>query len=156
MASYDPQCSLRDSLGGPAGCHGLRPTRPAANPQAEPATTASTGGSPRPALPGQKPDGSVLLPNGWSLHPAGKQVEAGDFPVNVAVHPGGRFAAVLHAGFSEHEIRVVDLVSADIVSRTPIHEAFYGLEFWRDGQRDSFAAARETRSCMRLNSGRAP
>ena len=116
------------------GATACAPTRPAANPQAEPASTASTGGSPRPALPGQKPDGSVLLPNGWSLHPAGKQVEVGDFPVNVAVHPGGGFAAVLHAGFSEHEIRVVDLVSAGIVSRTPIHEAFYGLEFSHDGR----------------------
>ena len=40
-------------------------------------------------LPGQRPDGSVLLPNQWSLHPVGKQVILGDFPVNVAVHPTG-------------------------------------------------------------------
>ena len=45
---------------------------------------------PHSALPGRQPDGSVLLPNQWSLRPAGAQVEMGDFPINVAVHPGGR------------------------------------------------------------------
>ncbi|HUA39573.1 MAG TPA: hypothetical protein VMA35_14365, partial [Candidatus Sulfopaludibacter sp.] len=32
-------------------------------------------------LPGLRPDGSALLPNQWSLRPAGRQVELGDFPV---------------------------------------------------------------------------
>ena len=36
--------------------------------------------------PGQQADGSVLLPNLWSLRPAGKQVLLGDFPVNVAIN----------------------------------------------------------------------
>ena len=76
----------------------------------------------------------MLLPNQWSLRPVGKQVELGDFPINVAVHPGGRFAAVLHSGYSEHEIRVVDIPSAQVVSRTSVHEAFYGLEFSKDGR----------------------
>ena len=44
---------------------------------------------------------------GWSLRPVGKQVMLGDFPVNIAVHPSSRFAAVLHSGYSEHEIIVV-------------------------------------------------
>ena len=60
----------------------------------------------------------MLLPNQWSLRPVGKQVELGDFPVNVAVHPGGRFAAVLHSGDSAHEILVVDIAAAEVVSRT--------------------------------------
>src|ERR1035441_8407376 len=90
--------------------------------------------TPHSDLPGQKPDGSVLLPNQWSLRPVGKQVELGDFPINVAVHPGGRFAAVLHSGYSENEIRVVDIPSAQVVSRTIVHEAFYGLEFSKDGR----------------------
>src|SRR4051812_41877194 len=47
-------------------------------------------------LPGQRPDGSVLLPNQWVLRPVGKQIAVGDFPVNLAIHPEGKFAAVLH------------------------------------------------------------
>jgi DNA-binding beta-propeller fold protein YncE len=85
-------------------------------------------------LPGRQPDGSVLLPNQWSLRPVGAQVELGDCPVNVAVHPGGDYAAVLHAGYSQHEIIVVDLARQQVVSHTPIHEAFYGIQFSEDGR----------------------
>ena len=94
---------------------------------------AKAGASPL-ELPGKRPDGSVLLPNHWSLRPAGRQVELGDLPINVAVHPAGRFAAVLHSGYSAHEIRVVDIAAAKVVSRTGVHEAFYGLEFSKDGR----------------------
>jgi YVTN family beta-propeller protein len=86
-------------------------------------------------LPGLQPDGSVLLPNQWSLRPAGRQVKLGDFPVNIAVHPAGRFAAILHSGFSQHEIIVVDLKTAKVVSRTPLHDSFYGLAFSHNGRR---------------------
>ena len=37
--------------------------------------------------PGMTRDGTVLLPNGWSLKPAGRQTRLGDFPVQIAVHP---------------------------------------------------------------------
>src|ERR1043166_5587110 len=87
-----------------------------------------------PAWPGPQPDGSTLLPNQWSLRPAGRQLELGDFPVNIAVHPDGKFAAVLHAGYSRHEIVVVDLQAGRVAARTPVNEAFYGLEFSRDGR----------------------
>src|SRR3712207_3089584 len=40
-----------------------------------------------PRLPGVQPGGSILLPNQWSLRPAGLQLELGDFPVNLALHP---------------------------------------------------------------------
>src|SRR5882757_6951079 len=84
-------------------------------------------------LPGLKPDGSVLLPNQWSLRPVGKQVPLGDFPVNIAVHPEGRFAAVLHSGHGPHEILIVDIKEARVVSETKLNEAYYGLEFSRSG-----------------------
>ncbi|HUC85818.1 MAG TPA: beta-propeller fold lactonase family protein, partial [Candidatus Acidoferrales bacterium] len=84
--------------------------------------------------PGRQADGSVLLPNQWSLRPVGTQVELGDCPVNIAVHPGGSYAAVLHAGYSQHEIMVVDLSRQQVVSRTPLHETFYGIQFSEDGR----------------------
>jgi YVTN family beta-propeller protein len=86
-------------------------------------------------LPGQRVDGSVLLPNQWSLRPMGRQIELGDFPVNIAVHPQGRFAAVLHAGYSHHGVMVVDVVAEKVVTNVPLEEAFYGIEFSRDGSR---------------------
>jgi len=77
----------------------------------------------------------VLLPNLWSLRPAGRQIDLGDFPVNIALHPGGRFAAVLHCGYSRHQIVIVDILAAQIVSEQGLNQAFYGLEFSRDGKR---------------------
>src|SRR6266702_3510285 len=75
-------------------------------------------------LPGLRADGSVLLPNQWSLRPAGRQIQMGDFPVNIALHPTGQFAAVLHCGYARHEVRVVDIPAAKVVSQTPVNEAF--------------------------------
>lgn len=86
-------------------------------------------------LPGLRPDGSVLLPNQWSLRPVGRQVTVGDFPVNIAMHPDGRFAAVLHSGHGKHEIVIVDIPAAKVFSRMPVHETFYGLEFSHNGKR---------------------
>jgi DNA-binding beta-propeller fold protein YncE len=85
-------------------------------------------------VPGIRDDGSVLLPNQWSLRPAGKQVEMGDFPVNIALHPSGQYAAVLHCGYGTHEIVVVHLPAGTVISRVPLDNAFYGLLFAPDGK----------------------
>ena len=109
---------------------------------------ASRAGSvSRPRLPGKQPDGSILLHNQWSLQPAGRQVEVADFPVNVAVHPGGRYAAVLHCGYSAHEILIVDIPDGKVVSRARIHRGVLWpglfqrrqqtLLQWRRGRTDS-------------------
>jgi WD40 repeat protein len=101
-------------------------------------------------LPGLLKDGTVQLPNQWRLHPAGKQFEVGNFPVNLAVHPSGQYLAVLHAGMQEHEVVVLDLNKARqrIVSRVTIDQTFYGLCFSPDGRRlyasgGEFAAVHE-------------
>ncbi len=88
-----------------------------------------------PILPGAQPDGSVLLPNQWSLRPVGRQVAVGDFPVALAVHPGGRFVAVLHAGYGQHEVVTVEISSGKLVSRVALDESFYGIAFSPDGRR---------------------
>ena len=85
------------------------------------------------SLPGVQPDGAVLLPNQWSLRPVGRQIAVGDFPVNLALHPAGRYAAVLHSGFSQHEIRILDLQSGEPVSQVTLDETFYGLAWSADG-----------------------
>jgi DNA-binding beta-propeller fold protein YncE len=76
-----------------------------------------------------------VLPNQWSLRPAGRQVELGDFPVNLALHPSGQWLAVLHAGYGEHEVAIVNLKRQKIACRVPIDQAFCGLSFSPDGGR---------------------
>jgi len=86
-------------------------------------------------VPGVQADGAVRLPNQWLLRPVGKQILLGDFPVNIAVHPGGKFAAVLHCGHGRHEIIVVEIATDKVVSRTGLDEAFYGMTFSADGRK---------------------
>ena len=111
-------------------------TRP--EPQTKPAAGegAAPARPPERVLPGLRRDGFVQLPNQWRLKPAGRPLELGDFPVNTALHPTGQFAAVLHAGFRDHEVVVVNLNPKDtrIVSRATIPQAFYGLTFSPDGR----------------------
>ena len=41
----------------------------------------------RPSWPGMTPTGAVLLPNGWTLQPAGRQIPVGDLPILIAECP---------------------------------------------------------------------
>ena len=88
-----------------------------------------------PQLPGVKVDGSILLPNQWSLRPSGRQVPLGDFPVNLAVHPSGKFVIALHAGDSAQELISVSLPTGQVIARAQLPETFYGVAFSPDGQR---------------------
>jgi sugar lactone lactonase YvrE len=92
---------------------------------------------PKKNLPGVQADGSVLLHNGWALRPAGKQLDLGDLPVHIVLHPSGKWLAVLHCGWGEHEIVIVDIndKKPHIVQRTPVPQAFHGLCFSHSGQK---------------------
>lgn len=98
---------------------------------------ASTNSKTPVVLPGVNLDGSIQLPNGWQLRPAGRAMEVGDFPVNIAIHPRGQYAAVLHAGMREHEIIIIAMEKTRnrIVSRTPVDQTFYGMCFTPDGSK---------------------
>lgn len=97
------------------------------------AAQASSPGRHPDLLPGIRPDGSVLLPNQWSLRPVGRQLTVGDFPVQIVIHPGGQYAAVLHSGYGQHEVVVLDIPGEAIVSRVSVPESFYGVSFSPDG-----------------------
>ena len=75
--------------------------------------------------------------------------------MNIALHPAGQFAAVLHCGHGRHEVIIVELGKEKekekdkdkekakepekeqdrVVSRTIIDESFYGLAFSGDGKK---------------------
>src|SRR4051794_39751087 len=86
-------------------------------------------------LPGLTREGSVLLPNGWSLKPAGKQTRLGDLPVLIAVHPTEPVLAVLHAGYGEHEVMTVNANDGKVIGRVALAETFSGLVWSKDGRR---------------------
>jgi len=88
--------------------------------------------------PGLTTGGAVLLPNGWSLKPAGKQSKLGDLPVLMAEHPSEPVLAVLHAGFGEHEVVTLDVSKPEavkVIGRVALPATFSGLAWSRYGSR---------------------
>lgn len=85
--------------------------------------------------PGMKNTGHVLLPNGWKLLPAGRQIPLGDFPVTMAQHPTEAVLAILHAGYGDHEIVTLDLASNKVIGRVTVPETYGGLVWSPDGSR---------------------
>ncbi|AGA26750.1 bifunctional YncE family protein/alkaline phosphatase family protein [Singulisphaera acidiphila] len=86
-------------------------------------------------LPGLTRSGAVLLPNGWTLQPAGKQSPLGDLPVLLVENPQAPILAILHAGFGEHEVWTLDAKTGRTIARTAIPASFSGLTWSADGAR---------------------
>ncbi|MHB1559782.1 MAG: bifunctional YncE family protein/alkaline phosphatase family protein [Isosphaeraceae bacterium] len=89
--------------------------------------------------PGMTREGTTILPNGWSLKPAGRQSKLGDLPVQMALHPSQPILAVLHAGYGEHEIVTVDLAAngrdaGRVIGRVALPGTFAGLVWSPDGK----------------------
>ena len=77
----------------------------------------------------------VMLPNGWSLSPAGKSLPLGDFPMNLVISPSGKFMAVTHNGHGRQTIMLIDASSEKILDEIEIRKSWYGLTFNKDDTR---------------------
>ena len=51
------------------------------------------------------------------------------------MHPKSPFAAILHAGYGDHEVVIVDLSDMRIISRASMPETFVGLCFNSTGEK---------------------
>ena len=84
---------------------------------------------PPPRWPGLQAGGETLLFNQWSIA-AGRQANR---TRQLSRQPGAASyrarAAVLHAGFGQHEIVIVDLKRLQVVSREKLPQTFYGIAF---------------------------
>lgn len=96
---------------------------------------------------GRMSDGSVILPDGRKLQPAGKVLQIGGFPVSMRVLPGDRYIVVSDAAYGDEYLRIVDSQAADsasaVVSSVPYVRTsddadapalFYGLALTKDGK----------------------
>ena len=82
-----------------------------------------------------RPTGRCCCPTSGRCGRRASRSKLGNFPVNVALHPQGDWAAVLHSGYGPHEVVVVDLKTASVVSRVTLPKTFYGLCFTPNGKR---------------------
>ncbi len=80
--------------------------------------------SPRYAGPTTK---GFVLPNGWTISPAGEQVPLTDLPLNIMPLSDGRHAVVATSGYNAHELALIDLTSKKVVSKASTRQSWYGL-----------------------------
>jgi len=80
-----------------------------------------------PTLPGKK-NNAVLLPNGWSLSPAGRSLPLGDLPLNIAVSASKKWIAVTNNGQSTQSLQLIDVKNEKLIAETVIPKSWYGLK----------------------------
>ncbi len=71
----------------------------------------------------------VMLSNGWSLTPAGRSLEVGDLPLNIAVSASGKLLAVTNNGQGKQSIQLIDAKNEKVLDNIEIPKSFYGLKF---------------------------
>jgi len=76
----------------------------------------------------------VSLPNGWKLTPVGKLLPLGDLPLNIAISPSKKLAAITNNGESDQTIQLVDIDKEVILDSIIIRKAWLGLVFSDNGK----------------------
>ncbi len=74
----------------------------------------------------------VLLPNGWSLTPAGKSLQLGDLPLNIAVSSSKKYMAVTNNGQSTQSLQLIDVKNEKRLDSIDIPKSWMGLKFSAD------------------------
>src|SRR5689334_7725876 len=71
----------------------------------------------------------VLLPNGWSLSPAGRSLKLGDLPLNIAVSSSRKWIAITNNGQSTQTLQLIDIKTEKQLDWVEIPKSWYGLKF---------------------------
>src|SRR5512140_3613821 len=88
--------------------------------------------APNPRM-GVQPDGSIIVPTGQTITPAGAHIEVADRPLGMAVSPGGdQLAVVTGSNFASRQIHLIDLGKDSIMQSIPIGDSFVGVTFSND------------------------
>jgi YVTN family beta-propeller protein len=76
----------------------------------------------------------LTLPNGWSLSPVGNQIPLGDLPLNIAVSPDFRYAAVTNNGESTQSVQLISLDKQTLLDTYELGKSWLGLIFGETGK----------------------
>lgn len=82
----------------------------------------------------------ILLPNGWSLTPAGESIPLGDLPLNLAISGNKNLMAVTNNGEGRQSIQLIDLKHYKVLDDITISKSWYGLKFSKNS-RELYASA---------------
>ncbi len=85
---------------------------------------------------GVQPDGSILVPTGQRLTPAGVHIEVSDRPLGMVRSPDGRLMAVVTgSNFSSRSLYLIDISRKSVIQSIPIGDSFVGVAFDSTGQK---------------------
>jgi YVTN family beta-propeller protein len=68
-----------------------------------------------------------LLPNGWTLTPAGKHVQLTDLPLNIVPLGDGKHALAASSGYNAHQLALIDLSGLRVVDKKTVRQSWFGL-----------------------------
>ncbi len=74
----------------------------------------------------------IMLPNSWTLQPAGRSMPLGDLPLNIAVSNSKKLIAVTNNGQSVQSIQLIDPATEKILDNIVVAKCWYGLKFSTD------------------------
>ncbi|QMU27514.1 bifunctional YncE family protein/alkaline phosphatase family protein [Adhaeribacter radiodurans] len=78
---------------------------------------------------------NVLLPNGWSLSPAGRSLPLGDLPLNLQLAPSKKLLAVTNNGHGNQIIQLINPKTEKLLDEKVIKKSWYGLKFSADSKK---------------------
>ena len=65
-------------------------------------------------------DKGFLLPNGWTLKPAGEPISLADLPLNLIPLADNRHVLAATSGYNAHELSLIDLQQKKVVDRQEV------------------------------------
>jgi YVTN family beta-propeller protein len=74
----------------------------------------------------------LMLPNGWSLSPAGTSLPLGDLPLNMAVSSSKKYIAVTNNGQSKQYIQLIDVQKQKVLDNILVAKSWLGIAFTKD------------------------
>jgi YVTN family beta-propeller protein len=76
----------------------------------------------------------VLLPNGWVLHPAGRQIPTGDMPLAMLWSPQKDYLLVTTGGYAPSRVLAIDTFNEQLQTSLTLDQTWEGLTFSADGK----------------------
>ena len=93
---------------------------------------------------GVQPDGSILVPTGQRLTPAGVHIEVSDRPLGMVQSPdGGLLAVVTGSNFGPRNLHLIDIGRKSAIDAIPIGDSFVGVAFDATGRKLYIGGGRE-------------
>ncbi|MDX1979237.1 MAG: bifunctional YncE family protein/alkaline phosphatase family protein [Bryobacteraceae bacterium] len=84
------------------------------------------------AAPGPNADGGFLLPTGWTVRPAGRQIALNTLPLAARLVDGGKSMLILQSGYKTPGLSLHESASGKLLASVEFKDSFHGLAVWGD------------------------